>query len=71
MNLFVTKTKYIITIQHVHFDKNRRHICHEVDRPDITGDIVKYYVHLRDYYRRLYNGATYQLSRNLKLLWFV
>lgn len=68
MNLFVTKTKGKITIQYIYFDKNRRNICHEVNRQDITGDAVKYYMHLRDYYRRLYDGATYQLSRNLKLL---
>jgi len=50
--------------------KHRRNICNEVNRRDTVGDIIKYQISLRNYYKRLYDGTTYQLGRNLQLLWF-
>jgi len=48
--------------------KHRRNICNEVNRRDTVGDIIKYQISLRNYYKRLYDGTTYQLGRNLQLL---
>lgn len=53
---------------YITFEKYRINICREVNRRDTIGDAIKYQVSLRNYYRRLYDGATYQLRRNLKLL---
>ncbi|XP_022170282.1 spermatogenesis-associated protein 6 isoform X2 [Myzus persicae] len=45
-----------------------RIICNEVNRRDSVGDAIKYHISLRNYYKRLYDGTTYQLGRNLQLL---
>ncbi|KAL4131887.1 hypothetical protein QTP88_009125 [Uroleucon formosanum] len=42
--------------------KHRRNICNEVNRRDTIGDAIKYHISLRNYYKRLYDGATYQLE---------
>ncbi|XP_060861347.1 uncharacterized protein LOC132938497 isoform X2 [Metopolophium dirhodum] len=45
-----------------------RNICNEVNRRDTVEDTIKYQISLRNYYKRLYDGTTYQLGRNLQLL---